>query len=356
MERNLIQNIDQLVKIKQSFEDDISRNIYNDLVLFRLTGKNAYIHDIVCNYNRKEDAHYKGICELIEENRYSQKDNIILFGAAAFAYDVYRYLQEFNIRITGICDNDIKKQQAGFGEYTVFSPREMVPQNLDAVYLVTAIDHFIKMDIKKELIEYGVPEDRIVFALTYYGKQYFDENIVKPEKDEVFIDCGSLDCVTCYKFREWVGGKYNKIYSFEPDPDNLEKCYKNIENFQLKNIEMLPYGVWDKKDELHFNCAKGGSSISDYGETVIKTISIDEILNGDKATFIKMDIEGAELKALIGAKETIRKWHPKLAISIYHKPEDLIELPVYIKELNPEYKFYLRHYSSSLFESVLYAI
>ena len=69
-----------------------------------------------------------------------------------------------------------------------------------------------------------------------------------------------------------------------------------------------------------------------------------------------MDIEGSELEALKGAAETIKKWRPKLAISIYHKYEDIIEIPEYILSIVPDYSFYIRHYSSDIWETVLYAI
>ena len=72
-------------------------------------------------------------------------------------------------------------------------------------------------------------------------------------------------------------------------------------------------------------------------------------------SFVKMDIEGAELEALIGAKDIIKKFKPKMAISIYHKPEDIITLPSIIMEYCDDYRFMLRHYSSTLSETVLYA-
>ena len=83
---------------------------------------------------------------------------------------------------------------------------------------------------------------------------------------------------------------------------------------------------------------------------------IDEIVGEDKVSFIKMDIEGAELKALEGAKETILKWYPRLAICIYHKYEDIYEIGDYILSLNPNYKLYIRHYSTCMWETVLYAV
>ena len=83
--------------------------------------------------------------------------------------------------------------------------------------------------------------------------------------------------------------------------------------------------------------------------------AIDNVVKDERVTFIKMDIEGAELKSLMGARNTIIKNHPRLAICAYHKPEDLYELPGYILSLVPEYKFLLRHYCTSQYETVLYA-
>ena len=89
----------------------------------------------------------------------------------------------------------------------------------------------------------------------------------------------------------------------------------------------------------------------------IPVMPIDEAIEtGDRVTMIKMDIEGSELEALKGAKQTIQRDKPKLAICIYHKPEDIIEIPCYIKELVPRYRLYLRHYGNGDTETVLYAL
>lgn len=88
---------------------------------------------------------------------------------------------------------------------------------------------------------------------------------------------------------------------------------------------------------------------------MIETIVLDEFLRGERVTFIKMDIEGAELDALRGASQIIKEQKPKLAISVYHRDDDIVAIPKLLTGLRPDYKLYLRHYSLLLNETVLYA-
>ena len=108
------------------------------------------------------------------------------------------------------------------------------------------------------------------------------------------------------------------------------------------------------------NLATAGAYIEESeGEEVCnaRAIALDAYINkNERVTFIKFDIEGAELEALKGAKGIISSYRPKLAICLYHKKEDYWQIPYYVKELVPEYKLYIRHYSNYSSETVLYAI
>ena len=116
-------------------------------------------------------------------------------------------------------------------------------------------------------------------------------------------------------------------------------------------------GAWNKRAVMWIKSAqwKAGSTVSAEGDVQIELTDIDSEVGDDKVTFIKMDIEGAELNALKGACKTILKNRPRLAICIYHKPEDICEIPEYLLSLVPEYRFWIRHYSSNEWETVLYA-
>lgn len=149
--------------------------------------------------------------------------------------------------------------------------------------------------------------------------------------------------------------KYKYIYAFEPDSENYKRLKKKNMD---KNILAYNAGLWEETAEISFSSNKGGSStVEEKGEDSIQVYKFDEIkLPDDKVTFIKMDIEGSELKALKGMEKTIKRCKPKLAICIYHKIEDLWQLPLYINQLVPEYKLYIRNYTTYLDEIVLYAV
>lgn len=100
-----------------------------------------------------------------------------------------------------------------------------------------------------------------------------------------------------------------------------------------------------------------GGRLLEEGTNFVPVTTIDSVVSEkEKVTYIKMDVEGAELQSLKGAKETIMRDTPKLAICIYHRQDDLWKIPEYILSLNKKYRFYIRHYCSYYYETVLYAV
>ncbi|MDE7294847.1 MAG: FkbM family methyltransferase [Oscillospiraceae bacterium] len=189
---------------------------------------------------------------------------------------------------------------------------------------------------------------------------YFDDDIITLCENETFIDCGAYDGDTILEFTKAIktqekSAGYKKVIAFEADPTNAEKMKNNLAG--LENIEIITKGVSDKAGVLHF-AASGSVSSSIVSENgiEIEVTTIDETVKDENVTFIKMDIEGSELKALTGARNTIKQCRPKLAICVYHKAEDLMTIPQYIQSLVPDYKLYLRNYSAEGIETVLYAL
>ena len=219
--------------------------------------------------------------------------------------------------------------------------------------------NFYVQEIKEQLLGMDIDADRIFVPMKSWwlgtDVQYFDHDIMKAHTHESFIDGGALDGGDSAGFMEWCNGAYDAVYLFEPDAENYKKLLPMANSD--KRITLYEEGLWNGQKELKFSAGnKEKCAISENGNTVIKVTSIDEKLRGVPVSVIKMDIEGSEMKALGGAEQTIKKYKPRLAICVYHKPEDIIEIPLKVLELNPDYKLYLRHYSYMHTETVLYAV
>lgn len=288
----------------------------------------------------------------------SKGKKVAIFGAGIDGKMTWYLLKQHGIKVDFFVDNDKKKWGTQYCGAQVISAAELKFNGKD-LFVILASRKYASL-FYQDLTNSYFPRENIwyprigtIFATT--GKQYFDCPEMKHEEDEVFIDCGCLDGETDRQFISWCGGAYKKIIAFEPDLysyQNIKKTCNHIKNFEVYNA-----ATGSAVGKANFNmCVDGGSRLSEEGDCTVTVESIDHVLQGEKATFIKMDVEGAELESLIGAQETIKKYKPKLAISLYHKPEDIINIPEYIMKCRDDYKFYVRHYTSCTYETILYAI
>jgi FkbM family methyltransferase len=207
------------------------------------------------------------------------------------------------------------------------------------------------------IIKYRQTRDKKDFP--FYAvkeRQYFIKELTLG-KNETYIDCGASGTSIDWFLRKCP--KYKQIIAFEPDCRLFEILRKRFGN--NPRIKLINAGVSDKNDKAAFSTHGDGTShmIADGNRdnlisSVIQTETIDG-LDLERVSFIKMDIEGAELNALKGAEKTILRDKPKLAICIYHSLEDMIGIAEYIHKLVPEYKLYVRQYDF-VTETVLYAV
>ncbi len=166
-------------------------------------------------------------------------------------------------------------------------------------------------------------------------------NILRLSEEETIVDLGAYDGDTIREFMRFTNGKYKHIFAFEPDEKNFRKLSKKTEG--MNNLSLFNLGAWDKKDTLLFEKKAGRNSRKSEAGVPMSFDSVDNVIS-EPVSFIKMDIEGAENKALDGAKETIKKYKPKLYICAYHRNEDFFALPEKILSINPDYKIFLRHH------------
>ncbi len=223
--------------------------------------------------------------------------------------------------------------------------REFLEQNID------------KFDLVYDLLEDDISKKTLIDILNFKitGKiEYLDSctcerseilgDKLKFSSHEHIVDLGAYDGDTIAEFLELCGGSAQSITAFEPDAKNFRK----LSNYALENgisADLHNLAAWSDKEVLHFNGGGGrNSAVNDGGKIEVQADSVDNILGGRKATLIKYDVEGAEMRALEGAKGTISSHRPKLIVSAYHTNCDLFEIALYIKSLVPQYKLYLRHH------------
>ncbi|MCU7828657.1 MAG: FkbM family methyltransferase [Candidatus Thiodiazotropha sp. (ex Myrtea sp. 'scaly one' KF741663)] len=183
-------------------------------------------------------------------------------------------------------------------------------------------------------------------------EQYFEELLKLNKANETYIDVGGYDGFNVKQFVDRCPD-YQGIYVLEPDRDNYKVCCQNLKYF--RDVSILNKGLSDEKAKLRFTQQGSGSAVSSSGEIVIEVDRLDDILDGSvKPTFIKMDIEGAEMAAIEGSKRIIFECHPRLAICVYHKPGDFWRLPEAILKIRSDYRIYLRHYTETIYETVMF--
>lgn len=295
------------------------------------------------------------LLRLLKRNSTQQIDNFIICGANRTGKGALSILRHFGLKLVGFCEENeerFKELHGFYCDYPVIHPKQLHDYN-DCQFIIAQFRNDA-VACNQRLISYGVSPKTIYPILNVSETQYFDPSIVALQNKEIFADVGANTGETSICFSKMTKGSYENIYLFEPDQINIQRCKNNMRD--MLNVEMHQTGLWSSAAQLSFNSLGNGSSmISEQGDSVIDVISLDEVLDGRPITFLKMDIEGAELEALKGAQKTIRRYKPHLAICVYHSIQDIIDIPLYILNLDLDYKLYIRHYSSYDCETVLHA-
>lgn len=336
----------------------------------------------------------------------------ILYGAGSTGKECLKLLKTYNIRVDFFCDDDPKKWGDTIEQVPIISPKKLIIIKSSINLVITSI--YAKRIYKK------LPQlsNLVIFELfSIYGKNkgliydymglashetkkiaakllelkglfndlcskkvitvlanciaeqntdvYSLEDIVSNEEcyfiNEVldawksnsnFVDAGSYTG-EIIRTIDSLNLSYNRIYCFEVETSNYNILTKNAN----KKAVCINKGLWDKTGKLFIEPSDAATKIVDYKtDYSINVITIDEYFKNDKIDFIKMDIEGAEMKALCGGIKTIQKNRPILAISVYHSLKDLIEIPLYLFNSLKDYNFIIRHHSMIFAETVLYCI
>lgn len=219
----------------------------------------------------------------------------------------------------------------------------------------------IGYDIKLYFTEIGIAID---FILEQYAYKVDTKNSITVENSDIVLDVGGCWGDTALYFAHKIGDM-GKVYSFEFIPNNIKIFNLNtsLNPILSKRIELIHHPIANISGDLIYYKDHGpGSTVElrpfdDQTGSAI-TLSIDDFVLQNKIAkvdFIKMDIEGAEPKALEGAIETIKRFKPKLAIAIYHSMEDFVNIPNWILDLNLGYEIFIDHFTIHAEETICFA-
>jgi len=186
-------------------------------------------------------------------------------------------------------------------------------------------------------------------------EDYVDVNVPFRNKYRSFVDCGAYTGDTLEQLV--TRHKVDFYFGFEPDRQNYAKLERRADALSEKigQAVLLPLGVCNVNRFSRFaSLGEMGSRLDDEGDEIVQTVRLDDVLKGYHDLTIKMDVEGAEIKALEGAKGIITETKPDLAICVYHRISDLWRIPNILKEWVPEYLFYLRSHKIAVDDKILY--
>ena len=314
---------------------------------------------------------------------------VLIYGMGNGADKVIDELQRLKIPILGVTASDAFVRGQNFRGFTVKKLSEFKGDFIIAVAFASClpdvINHIYSLAEKYEVLVPCVPvfgseifntdfavknKDRLMAAYSLFdddSKRIFEgcvefmlggeldslKKITTP-KDEVFanvlkltahehyLDLGAYRGDTVDELLHYSGGSYGSIIALEPDRRTFKKLCEHIDG--MPNAAAVQKAVYSSGGVALFNSAAGRQSAIGRGKEEIETVTVDELCEGRDITYIKMDVEGAEIDAINGARETLAVKKPKLNIALYHRFSDIFEIPLLINSINPDYQFHLRRH------------
>lgn len=191
-------------------------------------------------------------------------------------------------------------------------------------------------------------------------QQYFADDLFTIGDDDVVVDCGAFDGDTLRELFIRQPDFAGTVWALEPDPINLKVLHDYVASLDTRmqeHITILPIAVGRRQETLRFAATGTAASLLDpNGALEVDCLPLDEILKESIPSLIKMDIEGAEIDALEGVQNTIKRSLPVLAISVYHQPDHLWRIPQLIRSFSSRYSLFLRPHNEEGWDLVCYAV
>jgi FkbM family methyltransferase len=355
-------NTENIARARALFADELSLRVFDVCMKYgmhvKFGGEDGAKRDVfpeMLGLMDIPDATKSRLSRLMGEMRDARRRKFI-YGAGTGCKAVLegKSVQRFNPSgWSGIIDNNVTGERYGL---PIVSFADFVLRHGDALVL-NSVGQPVGSAIHGQCLDAGI-DCLSLFEIEMSWNQYFDLPKAMGFRGDgaVFVHAGCFNGDTQKSFINWFGDTYAKMVTFEPGKAEFALAKERLKG--LRDVEIVQAGLSDKSGTARLEQADrlSKSFISETGGNEINVVALDEYMVDQTVTFLALDVEGGEMAALMGAKGRIMGQKPKLAISAYHRPEDIWEIPFLAKEYNPNYKLYLRHYHLlDMFDTVMYA-
>lgn len=381
-----------------------------------INNKDAYLSMINCVVkgielvdNNTSNNYYKYLNSIINNSK-----KVFIYGAGVYGKEAKKYIDQYccsNVLYGFIDDTESKINKMYLG-LPVLSIKEFANNHLDALVLVCCDERshhimihnlrniglsenlimipqiafldpeedikFIKNNFENLKILSGLLSDdkskQVLYNVMSYKVshnqilldmisdnvdfRYYDDSILQGRGKGILLDCGSYIGDSLDGYVKYASDYYKGAICCEAIPNNIKLLTEHLEQKAYINVEVIDQAIWKTEGSVYFDCAGVKSGfVSDSGNIQILSTTIDKVAFGRQIDFIKIEINGAEFDALLGATNTIVEKKPVIAVSVYHNPLDIIRIPLLIYSLNTDYSLFLRFYGhTTLTDIVCYAI
>ncbi len=219
-----------------------------------------------------------------------------------------------------------------------FSKQKLLSRADDIIKVYELLEDRASRSVFVNILKFRITGD--ISYLSEYSEPDEVYRLLDIGSDEVYADLGAYNGDTVESFLRFTGGRYRHIYAVEPSRRNFSKCVKKC--LPLDNITLINAAVSDRDGTAVFSDGAGRQQTLSANGIQAAIRSLDSILGDTECTFIKYDVEGEDIPALLGSRKVIESCCPKLRTGIYHRPYDILDIPLLLHEMQPKYKLYMR--------------
>lgn len=289
------------------------------------------------------------------------KDALILIGTRIYANEI---TEQF-IGAGFAPDDIIFEEFNGFAALSTINVSDILRKNTDKLHALLPLlaDETSKQVLFGYLNYLQTLDRRYIEEIRSTETMYFDRTLFALSEQESVVDGGGYIGDTFEVFQNLVPS-FREYFLCEPMPEVMEQAKKRLDKLPGSDkIRFIQKALWNTEETLFFDSHGSGSAACQKGNAAVLADQLDHIVQSQNITLIKLDVEGSEACALNGARQTILRYHPKLAVCVYHLNNmmenggfDILDLPLAIHELDSSYRLYLRHYGRGLTDTVCYAL